>query len=85
MPTHCTQQQVLNRHAQVNAALDDAASMAEDMARLLSAARGKGKLTAAERRRAQALMVSVAVRPELMQYPPNEGSRIPGLLSNLRA
>ena len=51
--------------AQVNAALDDAASMAEDMARLLSAARSKGRLTAAERKRTQALMVSVAVRPRL--------------------
>ena len=54
------------RHAQVNAALDDAASMAEDLARQLSAARSKGRLTAAERKRTQALMVSVAVRPELM-------------------
>ena len=46
---------------QVNAAVDDAAAMAEDMARLLSAARSKGKLTTAERKRAQALMISVAV------------------------
>ena len=35
------------------------------MARLLSAARSKGRLTAAERKRAQALMVSVAVRNRL--------------------
>ena len=35
--------------------------MAEDVARLLSAARSKGKLTTAERKRAQALMISVAV------------------------
>ena len=48
---------------QVNAALDDAASMAEDLARQLSAARSKGRLTAAERKRTQSLMVSVAVRP----------------------
>ena len=47
---------------QVNAAVDDAASMAEDVARLLSAARNKGKLTAAERKRAQSLIISVAVR-----------------------
>ena len=53
---------------QVNAALDDAASMAEDLARQLSAARSKGRLTATERKRTQALMVSVAVRPELMHY-----------------
>ncbi len=48
---------------QVNAAVDDAAVMAEDVARLLSAARSKGKLTTAERKRAQALMISVAVSP----------------------
>ncbi|CAK0765078.1 hypothetical protein CVIRNUC_003222 [Coccomyxa viridis] len=46
----------------VNAALDDAASMAEDLARQLSAARSKGRLTAAERKRTQSLMVSVAAR-----------------------
>lgn len=46
---------------QVNAAVDDAASMAEDVARLLSAARSKAKLSTAERKRAQALMISVAV------------------------
>ena len=35
--------------------------MAEDVARLLSAARSKGRLTTVERKRAQALMISVAV------------------------
>ena len=50
----------------MNAALDDAASMAEDLARQLSAARSKGRLTAAERKRTQALMVSVAVRLKLI-------------------
>ena len=46
---------------QVNAAVDDAAVMAEDMARLLSAAKSKAKLSTAERKRAQALMISIAV------------------------
>ena len=57
---------------QVNAALDDAASMAEDLARQLSAARSKGRLTAAERKRTQSLMVSVAVRPKLMPNAPHK-------------
>ena len=35
--------------------------MAEDVVRLLGAARNKGKLTAAERKRAQSLIISVAV------------------------
>ena len=46
---------------QVNAAVDDAASMAEDVARLLSVARSKAKLSTAERKRVQALAISVAV------------------------
>ena len=49
----------------MNAAVDDAASMAEDVARVLSAARSKGRLTTAERKRAQALMISVAVSAPL--------------------
>ena len=57
---------------QVNAALDDAASMAEDLARQLSAARSKGRLTAAERKRTQSLMVGVAVRPQLMPNAPHK-------------
>ncbi len=59
-------------NVQVNAALDDAASMAEDLARQLSAARSKGRLTAAERKRTQSLMVSVAVRLKLMPNAPHK-------------
>ena len=56
--------------------MDDAASMAEDVARMLSAARSKGKLTTAERKRAQALMISVAVSS---QYLPKTTSHTQGL------
>jgi len=64
------------KYEQVNAAVDDAASMAEDVARMLSAARSKGKLTTAERKRAQALMISVAVSAP---YLPKTTSHTQGL------
>ncbi|KAK9835147.1 hypothetical protein WJX81_001101 [Elliptochloris bilobata] len=44
----------------VNAAVDDAAALAEGCARLLAAARAQGKLAPAERKRAQMLLVNVA-------------------------
>ena len=47
----------------VNAAVDDAAALAEGCARLLAAARSQGRLAPAERKRAQMLLVNVAVRP----------------------
>lgn len=48
---------------QVNAAVDDAAALAEACARLLAATRAQGKLPAADRKRAQMLLVNVHVRP----------------------
>lgn len=47
----------------VNAAVDDAAALAEGCARLLAAARSQGRLAPAERKRAQMKLVNVAVRP----------------------
>ena len=49
----------------VNAAVDDAAALAEGCARLLAAARSQGRLAPAERKRAQMLLVNVAVRDPL--------------------
>lgn len=49
------------RHSQVNAAVDDAATMTENVARMLATARGRGKLATHDRKRAQMLMVNVAV------------------------
>lgn len=51
---------------QVNAAVDDAAALAEGCAWLLAAARAQGKLPAAERKRAQMLLVNVHVLPALL-------------------
>jgi hypothetical protein len=61
----CREQDVIAPLVQVNAAVDDAASLAEGVARMLAAARGKGgkSLGAAERKRAQMLLVNVQVRP----------------------
>lgn len=47
--------------AQVNAAVDDAATMAEGMAQMLATARARGKMATHDRKRAQMLMVNVAV------------------------
>ncbi|BDA42366.1 Spindle and kinetochore-associated protein 1 homolog [Coccomyxa sp. Obi] len=44
----------------VNAAVDDAATMAEGVARMLATARGRGKMATHDRKRAQMLMVNVA-------------------------
>ena len=46
---------------QVNAAVDDAATLAEGVARMLATARGRGKMATHDRKRAQMLMVNVAV------------------------
>ena len=54
--------------SQVNAAVDDAAALAEGCARLLAAARTQGKLVPAERKRAQMLLVNVAVRSLFLRW-----------------
>ncbi len=46
---------------QVNAAVDDAATMAEGVAHMLATARARGKMATHDRKRAQMLMVNVAV------------------------
>ncbi|KAK9909740.1 hypothetical protein WJX75_006779 [Coccomyxa subellipsoidea] len=46
----------------VNAAVDDAATMAEGMAQMLATARARGKMATHDRKRAQMLMVNVAVK-----------------------
>ena len=48
--------------SQVNAAVEDAATMAEGVARLLAAARAGGAMPAPDRQRAQMLMVNVQVQ-----------------------
>jgi hypothetical protein len=45
----------------VNAAVDDAATLAEAVLRMLATARAKGKMLTQDRKRAQMLMVNVAV------------------------
>ena len=59
---------------QVNAAVDDAASLAEGVARMLAAVRAKGKtLGAAERKRAQMLLVNVQARLQQTLHAAHHG------------
>lgn len=50
----------------MNAAVDDAAAMGEAVVRMLATARAKGKMATLDRKRAQMLMVNVAVRAKLI-------------------
>ncbi len=52
----------------MNAAVDDAATMAEGVARMLAVARGRGKMATHDHKRAQMLMVNVAV---IFSHPPD--------------
>ena len=64
----------------MNAAVDDAAALAEGCARLLAAARAQGKLPPADRKRAQMLLVNVHVRaPRLAAARLWPSSLVPGL------